>query len=85
MASIRTAVSIQQTLFEQLENLAHEMKISRSRLFALALEDFIRRNQNRQLLEEINQAYQEYPADENEQLHLSKMRSQHRKLVMGEW
>jgi len=49
------------------------------------LEDFIRRNQNRQLLEEINQAYQEYPADENEQLHLRKMRSQHRKLVMGEW
>jgi len=35
------------------------MKISRSRLFVIALEDYIRRHQNRQLLESINRAYQD--------------------------
>ena len=33
------------------------MKISRSRLIAIALEEFIRRHQNRILLEKINAAY----------------------------
>ncbi len=85
MANIKTAVSIQETLFEQLKHLAIEMNISRSRLFAMALEDFVRRNHNRLLFEKINQAYQDFPADTGENICLHKMRSQHRKMVEGEW
>ena len=59
MANIKTAISLQKSLFEQVDILAHEMKVSRSRLFVLALEDYVRRYQNRQLLEKINQAYQD--------------------------
>ncbi len=37
------------------------MKVSRSRLFALALEDFIQRRNNQLLLEEINRAHMDEP------------------------
>ena len=57
MATVKTAISLQESLFEQAELLAAEMKISRSRLIAIALEEFIRRHQNRLLLEKINAAY----------------------------
>ena len=84
MANVKTAISLQKTLFEQVEALAREMKVSRSRLFVLALEDFVRRYQNQQLLEKINLAYQDAP-DRAEQKRLRKMRRQHRKVVEGEW
>jgi metal-responsive CopG/Arc/MetJ family transcriptional regulator len=84
MANIKTAISLQKSLFEQAEALAREMKVSRSRLFVLALEDYVRRYQNQQLLERINQAYQDAP-DTTEQKRLRSMRRQHRKVVEGEW
>jgi len=61
MENIKTAVSIRKPLFEQAEDLAHRMKVSRSRLFALALEDYIRRQQNRELLASLNEAYADGP------------------------
>ncbi|MBE7551714.1 MAG: hypothetical protein HS126_11650 [Anaerolineales bacterium] len=84
MANIKTAISLQETLFEQVEALAHELNVSRSRLLALALEDFIRRYQNQKLLEQINSAYDDAP-DPGEQIRLRQMRHQQRRIVEGEW
>ena len=84
MANIKTAISLQKSLFEQVDTLAREMKVSRSRLFVLALEDYLRRYQNLQLLEKINLAYHDAP-DATEQKRLRKMRRQHRKVVEGTW
>jgi len=84
MAHVKTAVSLREDLFEQVEALASEMKISRSRLFVLALEEFLQRHQNQQLLEQINAAYDEAP-DPSEQALRLRMRRQHRQIVEGEW
>jgi metal-responsive CopG/Arc/MetJ family transcriptional regulator len=84
MANIKTAISLQRSLFEQVDSLARKMNVSRSRLFALALEDYIRRHQNLQLLERINQAYSDAP-DANEEKRMRKMRRQHRNVVEGTW
>jgi metal-responsive CopG/Arc/MetJ family transcriptional regulator len=84
MANVKTAISLQESLFEQVEALAHEMKVSRSRLFVLALEDYLRRHQNLQLLDRINQAYHDAP-DAAEQERLRDIRRQHRKVVEGTW
>ncbi len=81
--TIKTAISIQKNLFEQADALAEQMKVSRSHLFGLAMESFIRRHQNQALLDEINQAYtdQDAPA---EQARLSKMRKGQRTLLEKE-
>ena len=84
MGNVKTAVSIQKLLFEQAEDLARKMKISRSRLFVLALEDYLRRQQNRDLLAQINTASADEP-DPSEQTLRRKSKRQHRKIVEGEW
>ena len=84
MASVKTAISLQQPLFDQVETLAREMQISRSRLFVLAMEEFIARYQNQRLLKEINAAYEDMP-DPAEQDLQRRMRRQHRQLVEGQW
>jgi len=83
MANVKTAVSLQKSLFEQAEALADELHISRSRLFSLALEDYIRRSHNQHLLEKLNAAYEDI-TDTKEHT-LRRMRRQHRRLVEGEW
>lgn len=84
MANVKTAVSLPESLFEQAEALAGEMKVSRSRLMALALEEFIRRHTNRQLLEQINVAYSDFP-DQEEQAILGSRSQLHRQIIEGEW
>ena len=84
MASIKTAISIQKSLFEQVEKLAQEMNVPRSRVFVMAVEEFLQRHQNLRLLEEINRAYKDEPTqDESE--YLEQMRQQQRRMVADEW
>ena len=84
MASIKTAISIQEPLFKQVETLAKDLNISRSRVFSLAVEEFLQRYKNQQLLDEINRAYDDLPNPEDEE-YLHKTRKQHRHIVEGEW
>ena len=80
MAHVKTAVSLEEPLLKKADSLAREMNVSRSRLFAIAVEDFIHRRQNQELLEALNSAYSEMP-DPDEQEQLMAMRRYHRKLV----
>jgi len=84
MQNVKTAISIQRALFEQAEALASKMKISRSRLFVLAMEEYLRRQQNRELLAQINAAYADEP-DATETTLRRETRRQHRRVVEGEW
>ena len=84
MESIKTAISIEKSLFTQANALARKMKVSRSRLFVLALEDFIREQENRDLLEKVNAVYADEP-DESEKVLRRRMRQSYRRLVEGQW
>lgn len=84
MANVKTAISFQKSLLEKAEALAREMKVSRSRLLALALEDFIQRYQNRRLLEQIDTACKDL-TDTREQVLSRRIRRNHRRIVEGEW
>ena len=84
MANIKTAISIDKPLFEQVDDLAHELNTSRSRIFALAAQEFIQRHKNRKLLEAINDAYDDIPDIREESL-TSMMRSRHLKMVKNQW
>jgi len=84
MQAVKTAISIEKNLFEQAEKIATTMKVSRSRLFVIALQDFIEHRKNRELLAQINAAYDDAP-DAAEQILRKKARRQHRHIVEGEW
>ncbi|BAZ30850.1 hypothetical protein NIES4074_33170 [Cylindrospermum sp. NIES-4074] len=84
MASIKTAISIEESLYEQVNALANEMKIPRSKLFALAMEEYLRRKTNRELVQSINEAYAD-GLDESEQIMLEGMRHHQGQLKEKEW
>ncbi|AJE02045.1 hypothetical protein [Geobacter pickeringii] len=84
MKAIKTAISIEKDLFDQAEKMAQSMKVSRSRLFVIALQDFIAHQKNREMLAQINAAYAD-DSDTAEQTLRRKSRRQHRRMVEGEW
>jgi metal-responsive CopG/Arc/MetJ family transcriptional regulator len=57
--TIKTAVSLPKVLFRRADELAQEMKVSRSKLIALALQEYIARAENQRLLEQINESVRE--------------------------
>ena len=84
MQAIKTAISIEKNLFDQAENIARTMKVSRSKLFVIALQDFIEHRNNKEMLAKINAAYADEP-DAAELILNKKSRRQHRRIVEGEW
>lgn len=84
MATVKTDISLSKALLKEVETVAREMKISRSRLLVMAVKDFIRRYQTRRLVEQFNQAYQDGPDKEEQEL-LEHMRSVQRELLEDKW
>ena len=84
MTNIRTAISIPETLFERVDAVAKKQQISRSRLFVLAVEEYLRQVENEELFQAINAAYGEPPSPEDN-AQREAMRRKHRKLVEGQW
>jgi predicted transcriptional regulator len=84
MPTVKTAISIQASLFDQVKDLAEELQIPRSRLFTLAVEEFIKRHENRSILHALNEVYADAP-DPGEEALQKAMRRQQRQSVEGQW
>ncbi|HEY5527705.1 MAG TPA: hypothetical protein VIK02_08995 [Candidatus Anoxymicrobiaceae bacterium] len=84
MASRKTAVSIDEELFAKADAFAHDIGVSRSQLFARALESFMREQEDVALLAEINEAYStpETPAERKRR---KLTRNYMRNVAEGEW
>jgi len=57
MSNIKTAISIDKDLYKQVKKLSDKYKIPRSRIFSQAVDYFINKNANIELLKRINEAY----------------------------
>lgn len=84
MAIVKTAISIQESLFERADDLARQLHLSRSQLFARALDDFLKKHETRRLREAIDSALEDEP-DPGEEERLRLMRRKQRRLVEGQW
>ena len=60
---MKTAVSIPDKIFRSADSLAKRLGVSRSRLYADALEDFLSRRQNLQVKERLDAIYGEEESD----------------------
>lgn len=83
MTTIKTAISLPDSLFEQVELVAQELRLSRSGFFALAVEDFLRRYENRKLLDAFNTAYADGMVEEESDA-LDQMNKVRQQLVAEE-
>jgi metal-responsive CopG/Arc/MetJ family transcriptional regulator len=83
MPNVKTAISIEKPIFDQVNDLARNLNISRSRLFVMAAQEFIQRHANMKLLQTINDAYDDLP-DMDTKI-VDKMRPRHLKMVRDQW
>ena len=63
--SVKTAISMQEELFKEVNNLAEKLHISRSKLFVIAVQEFIKKNETHQLLSQINNAFSDTKTPRN--------------------
>ena len=63
---MKTAISLSDALYEKAEETASYMGIPRSKLFALALEEYISRHNGKMITEKINQVYEKIDTQEFE-------------------
>ena len=83
MASVKSAISIEERLFKQVDDLARELNISRSRLIGVAVREYIERHNNRAMVQALNEAYDD--AMEVETNTIARMRPYHRSVVKDQW
>jgi metal-responsive CopG/Arc/MetJ family transcriptional regulator len=55
---MKTAISIPNNVFEQAENLARKLKISRSELFTEAVKVYLKENQVEDVMAKLNEVYE---------------------------
>ena len=83
--SVKTAISIQKELFEEVNNLAEELHVSRSKLFVLAVQDFIKKNENKKIISQINRAFSDNIDSEEQNLHNKMRLKQAKNLEKESW
>ncbi|MCK4760827.1 MAG: ribbon-helix-helix protein, CopG family [Candidatus Aminicenantes bacterium] len=84
MTAIKTAISIDDRLFDQINKLSNELKISRSQIFSQAVRYFIERKNNLELVRKINRAYSDVlDEDEMERLEMSKQK--YKEVIKETW
>ena len=64
MKTTKTAISLSDGLFEVAEQTAQYMGIPRSRLFAIALEEYLSRHNGEMITEKLNEVYGKVNQDE---------------------
>lgn len=68
--SMKTAISIPDDLFEQVNKLAKENKTSRSQIFCAAVEAYLEKVKSHKLLEALNSAYADEETSEEKLLRI---------------
>ena len=61
---MKTAISLSDTLFEKAEKTAQYMGIPRSRLFVIALEEYITRHNGEMITKKLNEVYEKVNKEE---------------------
>jgi metal-responsive CopG/Arc/MetJ family transcriptional regulator len=80
---IKTAISMEESLFNELVRLARDLRMSRSRLIAVAVEEFIERRSTREMMDQLNKAYAD-DLDDEERAFLRFARRQQRRIAEAE-
>jgi metal-responsive CopG/Arc/MetJ family transcriptional regulator len=83
-SNMKTAISIDDGILCEADKTARRMGLSRSRLFALAVDDFLRRQRQEQMLLRLNEVYGSESAPAEKRL-LKGIKAKVRRTVKDRW
>jgi metal-responsive CopG/Arc/MetJ family transcriptional regulator len=81
---MKTAISIDDRLLQQADDTARLLGLSRSRLFAVAIRDFLQRQRQEQMLLRLNEIYTDQPEPSEKRL-LRGVKAKMRQTVKDRW
>ena len=81
---MKTAISINDELLQEADETARLLGLSRSRLFSLAVGDFLQRQRQEQMLRRLNEVYAD-PLEPAEKSLLKGIRAKVRRTVKERW
>ena len=67
MVHVKTAISLDESLFREAEEWAGKLGVSRSQLYAKALAEYVRERENEELLRRLNEAHADGLDEEDEE------------------
>ncbi len=82
MSTVKTAISMNDNLYKKMNRFAKNKHVSRSRLISIALEEYLQAQENRKLLNALNDAYSDEGNNDSELL--GKMLENHQNLLEDE-
>jgi len=80
MPGVKTAISLDEGLLLKVNRLADDLHVSRSKVFTLAVRDYLKKQENKSLLARLNEVYEDFP-DEEERETSRALRTRHRKII----
>jgi len=75
LGSVKTAISVPDDLYRQADAAARRLRVSRSRLYATAISEFLNRQQASAVTERLNEVYSRRPAKLDAALQRAQLRS----------
>jgi predicted transcriptional regulator len=85
MPGVKTAISLNEELFLKVNQLADDLHISRSKVFTMAVQDYVKKQENQALLARLNEAYEDSPDEEERKISKSMRRKQKRLIERESW
>lgn len=85
MPGVKTAISLDENLYNQVNQLANDMHVSRSKLFTLAVKDFVKKQESNKLLAQLNAAYSDSPSKEEKSISKAMHRKQRQIVEQESW
>ena len=83
MPGVKTAISLDEKLLLKVDKLSNDLHVSRSKVFTLAVQDYLKKLENQSLLAQLNEAYEDSPSEEERKISKS-IRIKHNKIVEQE-
>ena len=84
MKTLKTAISIDKGLFEKVQSLCEKIKLSRSQFFSQAVEYFITKSENLEIIQRINNAYADLDSRKDEKL-LKLRKAKYKNAIVDKW
>jgi len=87
MPGVKTAISLEKNLFNQVKQLANDMHVSRSKLFSLAVKDYLKKQESKKILAQLNAVYVYGDSLSEDEVVISKamLKKQHKIVEREPW
>lgn len=84
MHTMKTAISVDDQLLHEADQAARQMGLSRSRLFSVALGEYLRHRRQDQMLDRLNQVYASEPTAAQRRK-TAKLKAKFRSTIKDRW